>query len=321
MTPFGVRKLNEEKPSFVPVVQIVFLGTGGSWPSPKRNVAAVAVKRGREIILFDCGEGTQRQFMKSSLSFMQVQKIFISHFHGDHFLGLPGLVQSMTLNDRSDPLGIWGPKGIVQLVRTLLELGYFNPGFEVYVEELEDGSVVEFEEYSVKGIKMRHNVPSMGYVLEEKERAGKFYREKALELGLPEGPLFGRLQRGQAVKHDGRTITPDMVMGRSRPGMKIAYSGDTLPSRRFADAAKRSDVLIHDATTDASLEEKANEFGHSSSRQAAQTAKDCGVHKLFLVHISPRYEDVSTLEADARAIFENSTVPDDFDEYTVRYRE
>jgi len=302
-------------------VQIVFLGTGGSWPSPKRNVAAIAVKRGREIILFDCGEGTQRQFMMSSLSFMQVQKIFITHFHGDHFLGLPGLVQSMTLNDRKEPLRIWGPRGIRNLMEVLLRIGYFSPGFDVHVEEMEDGSEVDFPEYTVRSVKMTHNVPSIGFVLQEKDRPGKFNRERAIELGLPEGPLFGRLQRGETVEHEGMTVAPEMVLGERRAGRKIAYSGDTLPSSSFADAATGSDVLIHDATTDASLEEKANEFGHSSSRQAAQIAKDCGARMLFLTHISPRYDDVSTLEKDARDVFENAHVPNDFDEHLVRYKD
>ena len=302
-------------------MQIVFLGTGGSWPSPKRNVAAIAVKRGREIILFDCGEGTQRQFMMSSLSFMQVQKIFITHFHGDHFLGLPGLVQSMTLNDRKEPLRIWGPRGIRNLMEVLLRIGYFSPGFDVHVEEMEDGSEVDFPEYTVRSVKMTHNVPSIGFVLQEKDRPGKFNRERAIELGLPEGPLFGRLQRGETVEHEGMTVAPEMVLGERRAGRKIAYSGDTLPSSSFADAATGSDVLIHDATTDASLEEKANEFGHSSSRQAAQIARDCGARMLFLTHISPRYDDVSTLEKDARDVFENAHVPNDFDEHLVRYKD
>ncbi|MFQ6106365.1 MAG: ribonuclease Z [Thermoplasmata archaeon] len=302
-------------------MQIVFLGTGGSWPSPRRNVAAVAVKRGREIILFDCGEGTQRQFMISSLSFMQVQKIFITHFHGDHFLGLPGLIQSMTLNDRTEQLSIWGPKGIKELTEVLLRIGHFNPGFDVYVGEMEDGSVIEFSEYSVKGVGVRHNVPCIGYVLQEKDRPGKFNRERAIELGLPEGPLFGKLQKGQTVQHEGKTITPNMVLGEKRAGRKIAYSGDTLPSSRFADAAKDCDVLIHDATTDASLEEKANEFGHSSSRQAAQIARDCRARMLFLVHVSPRYEDVTTIENDAREIFEKAHVPEDFHEHLVRFKD
>ncbi|MFQ5909946.1 MAG: ribonuclease Z [Thermoplasmata archaeon] len=302
-------------------MQIVFLGTGRSWPSPKRNVAAVAVKRGGEIILFDCGEGTQRQFMISSLSFMQVEKIFITHFHGDHFLGLPGLIQSMTLNDRTEPLRIWGPMGTKELIRVLLRTGYFNPGFDVHVQEMKDESTVDFEEYSVSSVKMRHNVPCIGFVLQEAERPGRFNREKAIALGLPEGPLFGKLQRGHTIEHQGKRITPGMVLGEKRAGRKIAYSGDTLPSQEFADAARECDVLIHDATTDASLEEKANEFGHSSSRQAALIARDCGARKLFLIHVSPRYEEATTLERDAKEVFEDSRVPDDFDEYLVRYRD
>lgn len=259
--------------------------------------------------------------MMSSLSFMQVQKIFITHFHGDHFLGLPGLIQSMTLNDRTEPLHIWGPKGIERLTEVLLGIGYFNPGFDVYVEEMRHGSTVVFSDYYVKSIEMEHNVPTIGFILQERERPGRFNREKAEELGLPEGPLYGKLQRGETVEYGGRRITPEMILGEKRAGRKIAYSGDTLPSGDFVDAARDCDVLIHDATTDANLEKKANEFGHSSSRQAAQIARECCAKVLFLIHISPRYEDVSTLESDAREIFNNSRVPNDFDEYIVQYRD
>jgi len=302
-------------------MNIVFLGTGGSWPSPERSVSAVALKRGPEVILFDCGEGTQRQFMRSTVSFMQTTKIFVTHFHGDHFLGLPGLIQSMSLNDRRDPLSIHGPEGTEQLVSILIKLGYFTPTYEVIVQDLKPDDVLDFDEYTVTVGEANHNVPTLFYVLEEKERAGRFNKPRALELGIPEGPLFSKLQRGETVEHKGKTFTPDMVLGPPRRGRKIVYTGDTKPCEAVVELGKDCDVMIHDATTAADLEEKANMYGHSSSSQAADMAKRANAGKLFLTHISPRYEDIAQLEADAKAIFDNSQVAEDFLEYQIKYKD
>ncbi len=299
-------------------LSIVFLGTGGSWPTVKRNVSSVAVKRGSEVILFDCGEGTQRQFQKSSLSYMQVSKVFISHFHGDHFLGLPGLVQTMQLNDREKPLHIYGPKGINQLTFELLSLGYFRPNYKIVAHELYDGDVIEFDGYVVKALRVKHNVPALAYALEEDARPGKFNKPKALSLGVPEGHLFSKLQKGQTITlKNGAKITPAMVLGTPRSGRKIVISGDTVPCPSLITFANQADVLIHDATFDASLEELANEYGHTTAQQAATIAKEAKVDRLFLTHISPRYLDHRILENEAREVFDHSYVPKDFQEVTV----
>ncbi len=302
-------------------MQIVFLGTGGSWPSPERNVSSVAVKRGSDVILFDCGEGTQRQLMSSPVSFMQISKIFITHFHGDHFLGLPGLVQSMSLNDRKERLQIYGPEGTKLLVGMLIQLGYFAPTYEVVVTDLAPGDVLKFDDHSITVGQAEHNVPTIFYVMEENPRPGKFDKPKALELGIPEGPLFSKLQKGETVEHDGHTFTPDMVLGPPRKGRKLVYTGDTAPCEAVVELAKDCDVLIHDSTSAAELEEKANSYGHSSSRQAAETAKKANADKLFLTHISPRYEDTVQLEKDAIEIFENSEVATDFLVYEIKYKD
>ncbi len=304
--------------SFSAYVKIVFLGTGGSWPSPQRNVLSIAVKREKEIILLDCGEGTQRQFMLSSLSFMQTKKVLISHFHGDHFLGLPGMIQSMTLNDREDDLYIFGPAGTANLVKVLLELGYFNPSFGVEVRDLGPGETLNFDSYTVTTFEAKHNIPCLGYCIEESERPGKFDLAKAKELGIPEGPLYRRLQRGERVSVGDKVFTPDMVMGPPRRGRKIVYSGDTTPSRETVKAAKDCDVLIHDATADTSNEEKANRYGHSTARQAALIAKECNAKVLFLIHMSPRFDDATPLLEEAREVFENSMMAEDLMEYEVR---
>ena len=299
---------------------IHFLGTGGSWPSVDRNVSSIAIKRGPEVLLFDCGEGTQRQLQRSKVSYMQVSKVFISHFHGDHFLGLPGFFQTIQLNERKEPLHIFGPRGITKLVQQLLDLGYFAPSYPIHVKEVGDGDILRFDGYSIKALDVCHNVPCLAYCFEEDSRPGKFHKKKALGLGIPEGPLFNKLQKGLDIKIEGKKITSSDVMGKSRPGRKITITGDTKPCEKLIDFAKKSDVLIHDSTFDSSIEAKANEYGHSTAQQAAQIAKKAGVKKLFLVHISPRYKEGKLLEEDAKKVFEKSYVTHDFMEIEVLYR-
>ena len=300
---------------------MIFLGTGGSWPTVKRNVSAIAVKRGGEILLFDCGEGTQRQIQRSGLSYMQIKSIFISHFHGDHFLGLPGLIQTMQLNDRKEPLTIYGPRGISRIVEIVKNLGYFRPSYEIVGKDVDEGDEIRFDGYSVRPFRVEHNVPALGYVLEEDMRPGRFNKKKALELGIPEGPLFGRLQRGESIKlKDGRVITPDMVLGPPRPGRKVVYTGDTKPCNKVVEFARNADLLIHDATFLSELEDVAIEYGHSTARQAAEIAKEANVDRLVLTHISPRYLDDRAIEEEAKNIFENSIVARDFLKLEVKLR-
>jgi len=299
-------------------LSIIFLGTSGSWPTIKRNVSSIAVKRASEIILSDCGEGTQRQFQKSNLSYMQISKIFITHFHGDHFLGLPGLIQTMQLNDRDKPLHIYGPTGIVTITQQLLSLGYFRPSYEIIAHEIKDREAIEFDDYFIRALAVRHNVPNLAYSLEENLRPGKFNKPKALKLGIPEGPLFSKLQHGETITlKNGKKITPKMVLGPPRQGRKIVISGDTRPCDEIIDFSQNADVLVHDATFDSELEDIANEYGHTTAYQAAEIAKRAEVEMLFLTHISPRYLDPLVLESDARKIFKNSFVPKDFQEIEI----
>ncbi len=299
---------------------IHFLGTGGSWPTVQRNVTAIAIKRGGDVILFDCGEGTQRQFQHSKLSYMQISKIFITHFHGDHFLGLPGFIQTLQLNDREEPLHIYGPRGINSIVETIKKLGYFKPSYPIYSYEVKAGDVLSFDGYKIRVANACHNVPALAYSLEEDVRPGRFNKEKALSLGIPEGPLFRKLQHGETIEIDGKIITPDMVLGKPRPGRKITITGDTMPCESIIKLAARSDVLIHDATFDASMEDRAKEYGHSTARQAAMVAEQAGVEKLILTHISPRYKNAKLLEEEAREIFPNSYAAYDFMEIEVKLK-
>ena len=305
-------------------MKLVFLGTGGSYPSRERNLACVALRMmDGEVVLFDCGEGTQRQMMHTSISFMQVRCILLSHFHGDHFLGLPGLVQTMYLNERKDPLDIYGPPKTVRRIESLLGLGHFNPTFEIRVHDLEGGEVVKRESYTIKATWANHGVPNMAFAVEEDPRPGRFDKPKALSLGIPEGPLFGKLQRGETVTHKGKTYTPEMVLGPTRKGRKVVYTGDTAPCEAVEELASGADVLIHDSTGGTDLEEKMNEWGHTSSRQAAKIAEKAGAKVLFLTHISPRYreDEAAKLLEDAKAVFPNTVLGKDFLEFDVPFQE
>jgi ribonuclease Z len=287
-------------------VELLFLGTGGSVPTPERNTTSIALRHGPEVLLFDCGEGTQRQFMRSSFSYMKVTRIFITHLHGDHFLGLPGLIQSMNFNGRERQLAIYGPEGIKALMSAVLGLGYYDLGFDVRTVELVGGEAVEGDGFTVRAVEVEHTVPALGYVFEENPMPGRFMPERAKELGVPEGPLFARLQGGQAVKVGGRTVGPESVTGPPRTGLKMAYSGDTRPCPRFSEAARGADLLVHEATVASDLKEKAKAFGHSTAEEAGRFAAEAGVGKLYLVHFSGRYEDPTPLLEEARRYFPES---------------
>ncbi len=302
-------------------MKIVFLGTGGTYPSKLRNVTSVAVQMPGEVVMFDCGEGTQRQLMQSSVSFMKIRKIFISHLHADHFLGIPGLIQSMSLNGREESLEVFGPKGTSSNVKAMLRLGYFKSGFEVVSKDIEPGVELDFSSYAVRCVEAEHTVPSLAYALQETSRPGRFYVQRARALGIPEGPMFRRLQQGRPVTIRGRRIEPRDVLGPVRAGRKVVYSGDTKPSPRIVELARDADVLIHDCTLDSSHSTLASDFGHSTAAEAARVAKEAGVGMLFLVHLSPRYESHDVLEEEARSIFSNSKVAEDLSEYVVRYRD
>jgi ribonuclease Z len=229
------------------------------------------------------------------------------------------MVQSMSMNGREAPLEVYGPRGVEQLVSELLSLGYFTPGFAVKAKEIPSGGEVDCGEYVVRAFEAVHTVPATSYVLEEKDRPGRFDVERAEALGVPTGPMYSRLQEGETVHIGDRTIRPEDVLGPPRRGRKVVYTGDTMPHEALVDIAHHADVLIHDATSDAALEEKANRYGHSSSRQAAEVAREAEVGLLVLTHLSPRYEDATTILEDAKKVFENVRVAEDFMEVEVPF--
>ena len=305
------------------MLRITFLGTGGSTPTPNRNPSAIAVNREGELMLFDCGEGTQRQMMRAKTG-MAVSSIFITHFHADHVLGIPGLLQTMALQGRKEPLEIFGPRYIDKFLYHLLSLGYVGKSFEVKAIELKPGDEVRRQKYRIKAIKTVHNVESIGYVLEEDMRPGRFNRERAIELGIKPGPLFSRLQSGHTITVDGREIRPEQVLGPPRPGRKIVYTGDTRPCESVVEASRGADLLIHDSSMSEEVKQYAIEYMHSTALEAAEVAKEAGVRKLILTHISARYSDLESakrLEDEAKRVFENVEVAKELMTVEVRYRD
>ena len=286
-------------------MRLTFLGTAGSWPTKERSASAIALDMEKELILLDCGEGTQRQFFQSSASFMRVRRVFITHFHGDHFLGLPGLIQSMSLNHRTEPLDIYGPPDAEEMVGRALKMGYFTLRFPVTVHALSPGSTVELNGYSVRSAAAVHPVPALAYRVEEGPKRGRFDGEKARSLGI-HGRDFATLEAGEAVHVGSNVVHPEDVMGPARPGRAVVYSGDTAPSDDIRRLAHRATVLIHEATVSQELEADANQWGHSSSRQAAELANSAEVATLFLTHFSARYKELSNLETEARILFPSS---------------
>lgn len=301
-------------------MQLTFLGTGGGMPSPTRGVSAIALQVGREVLLFDCGEGTQRQFMQSSVSFMKVTNVFISHFHGDHFLGLPGLIQSMSFSGRKEPLALHGPPGMIETAEQLLSLGYFQLGFQVTAVEMEDGDSVDLGPLTVTAVAGEHTVPALSFVVEEKQRRGRFFTERAEALGVTPGPQFSILQSGGEITVGDRLVRSEDVLGPPRKGRKVVISGDTRPTSRLTEAARGADVLIHEATLDSSMQEGAKSYGHSTAREAGVVAREANVDMLVLTHISNRYDDLSVLEAEAREVFPRTIIAQDLMTLKVRTR-
>jgi len=297
-------------------MRLTFLGTAGSWPTKERSASAIALDLEKEILLFDCGEGTQRQFFQSSASFMRVRRIFITHFHGDHFLGLPGLIQSMSLNRREEPLDIYGPPDAETMVGHALRMGYYTLRFPVQVHALSPGGTVEFDGFRVRTVAAEHPVPSLAYRLDEEPKRGRFDGPKARAMGI-HGPDFARLEAGEPVRVGNQVIHPSDVMGPPRPGRSVVYSGDSAPADAIGRLAAGATVLIHEATAAQELEKEANEWGHSSARQAAECARTAGVGALFLTHFSSRYKELAPLEEEARIVFPGSTAARDLLDHLI----
>ncbi|MFB0543963.1 MAG: ribonuclease Z [Candidatus Bathyarchaeia archaeon] len=299
-------------------MRVIFLGTSGSIPTPTRGAPAIAVVREGEVILFDCGEGTQQKMFAARLGFRRPTKIFITHLHGDHILGLPGLLQTMSLLGRECSLQIYGPRGTLEFLKAFTSiLGEPNFLLEV-VEVVEGGKVCDGRGYKVLAISADHSQEAWSYALVEEPRPGRFHPEKALKLGVPEGPLWKRLQQGEAVTLlDGRVVRHEEAVDPPRPGRRVVYSGDTRPNEELVELAMGADLLIHESTFGDELAEKAFLDGHSTPSQAAEVARRAGVGELILTHISPRYAESTELLEQAKGVFEVTRVAEDLMEVEV----
>jgi ribonuclease Z len=290
---------------------VTFLGTGGSVPSARRSTASVLISRGGERLLFDCGEGTQRQ-MQRSLGLVQVDEVYLTHFHADHVLGIPGLLKTYDLTDRRVPLKIYGPPGLTELFQVFSPL-VGRLGFTLDLIELKPDEAVEHDGYAVRPFEASHrSARAYGYALVEESRPGRFDPDAAAAAGVPEGPAYAALQRGESVGGKAGTVTPDLVMGPSRGGRTIVLTGDTAPSPATVSAAADADLLIHDASFAEEEVQRAAETGHSTVGQAAAVADEAHVKLLALVHISSRYHVGKVIE-EAKAVFEATVAPRDFD--------
>jgi ribonuclease Z len=294
------------------MLSLTFLGTGASIPTLDRNVAGLAVQREGEVLLFDCGEGNQRQMMRYGVGFT-FQEIFFTHYHADHILGLTGLLRTMGLQDRNAPVVLYWPKGAQRILGATVMLGIERNKFPVEIIEVRPGDRLARDEYDVAVFETEHRADTVGYALVEHQRLGRFNPDVARELGIPEGPLWGQLHKGKVVTlEDGRIFGPSDLVGAPRPGRTVVYTGDTRPHLPVVEASRGADLLVHEATFGGDEAERAEETGHSTAAEAARVALEAGVRRLVLTHISSRYNrDASELLAEARAVFPNTVIARD----------
>jgi len=300
------------------MLSVTFLGTSAARPTVERNVSAMALVREGETLLFECGEGTQRQMMRYGVSFA-LSEIFFTHFHADHFLGVIGLIRTLGLQTREEPMRLYGPKGAKKLLSQALQLGVERVPFEVEVQEVKPGDVITGGNraprtaYDIHAFATDHGGGSVGYALREHERPGRFDPEKARAAGVPEGPLWGKLQRGEAVElPDGRKVVPEGIVSEKRRGRIVVFTGDTRPCAAVVDAAQAADLLIHEATFGEEEKERAKETGHSTAREAAQVALAANAGRLVLSHVSARYSiSADELVKEAREVFKETVVAKD----------
>jgi ribonuclease Z len=300
------------------MLSLTFLGTGAACPTIERNVSALAIQREGETMLVDCGEGTQRQMMRYGVSFA-FRDIFFTHWHSDHLLGVIGLLRTLGLlnvfggQERRDPLTLHGPRGAERILTHAMNVGIERVKFPVDIVELSPGDVVKRKDYDIVTFPTDHRADTVGYALVEHERLGRFHPERARELGVPEGPLWGKLHKGETVTTPaGREVRPSDLVGPSRPGRTVVISGDTRPCDGVRLAAKGADLLVHEATFTEEDVERARDTGHSTASEAADIAREAGVRQLVLTHISPRYtREASELLGEAQMVFPNTLVARD----------
>ncbi len=301
-------------------LDLVFLGTSGSMPTAQRAPAALLLRRGGERLLFDCAEGTQRQLLRSNVGLIEIREIFLTHYHADHYLGLPGMLKTFSLRGREVPITVYGPPGLRDLFEALRRI-FGRLTYTVELKELRAGDELIREDYRLATFAVAHGVSAVGYALVEDARPGRFDVQAADALGVPPGPERGALQRGESITlPDGQTITPDKVLGAARSGRKVVIAGDGGPSETVIEAARGADLLVHEATFCEDERDRARETAHSTALEAAGVARAAEVEMLALTHLSNRYFG-GEVAREAKTIFPNAIVPKDFDTIDVRFQE
>jgi ribonuclease Z len=301
-------------------LDVVFLGTSGSTPTAQRSTAATLVRRGGDRLLVDCGEGTQRQLLRSDIGLVELEDVFLTHLHADHYLGLPGMLKTFALRGRELPLTVYGPRGLRDLLASLRRV-FGKLTYPLETIELAPGDALARDGYRLEAFEVRHGVAAVGYTIVEEQRPGRFDVEAADRFGVPSGPERGALQRGEDVTlADGRVVRAVDVVGDGRPGRKVVLSGDTAPAATVVDAAAGADLLVHEATFCAEERERARETLHSTAGEAALVAREAGVRLLALVHLSSRYHGPDVAD-EARALFPDTVVPRDYDVVEIPFPE
>lgn len=299
-------------------MKLVFLGTSASQPTENRGLSCICLEREGEILMFDAGEAAQISYLKSGLGWNKKMKIFVTHLHGDHCIGLLGLLQTMTMQHRTETLEIYGPSGIEEFIAANIKVLNFGLSFPVIITIVEDGIVFDSKIYSIYACKANHSVTTYSYLFVEKDKPGRFDLEKAKSLAIPEGKLWNQLQNGMEIKIEGKTILPEQVLGQKRPGKKIGISGDTMPTKELEKFFEGCDYLVFDSTFLDETADKAEETCHSTAKQAATLGKNAKVKNLILTHFSARYKDETRHLEEAKQIHESVITAKDFLEIEIK---
>ena len=299
-------------------MRLVFLGTSGAMPTENRGLSCICLVREGEVLMFDAGEASQIAFMKSGLGWNKKMKIFVTHMHGDHVLGILGLLQTMAMKNRTEPIEIYGPTGIDEFISANIKILNFGLTFPVLITVINQGKIFESEKYVIYSCKANHSVSAFSYMFQEKDKPGKFHPDSAKKLNIPEGKLWNDLQNGKNIQLDGRIIKPEQVLGAKRRGKKIGISGDTIPTKELEEFFKDCDYLVFDSTFLEEVKEKAAETFHSTAYQAATLAKKANVKNLILTHFSARYKDETKSLEEARQVHDSVIAAKDLLEIEIR---
>jgi len=299
-------------------MKLVFLGTSAAQPTENRGLSCICLERDGEIFMFDAGEAAQISYLKSGLGWNKKMKIFVTHLHGDHCIGILGLLQTMTMQNRTEPLEIYGPKGIDEFISANIRILNFGLSFPILISIITQGKILDSKSYSVYVCKASHSIQAFSYRFEEKDKPGRFNLEKAKELGIPEGHLWNKIQNGEQIEYDGKIIRPDQILGEKRPGKKIGISGDTMPTEELEKFFDSCDYLVFDSTFLDELKEKAAETCHSTAKQAALLARKANVKNLILTHFSARYKDETKHLEEAKKIHDSVITSKDLLEIEIK---